>query len=37
MKKTSVYMLVALAFMLTSCKSTAEKQEFEPLTFSTYE
>ena len=37
MKKTSIYMLVALAFMLTSCKSTAEKQEFEPLTFSTYE
>lgn len=37
MKRISIYMLVALAFMLTSCKGTADKQEFEPLTFSTYE
>ena len=37
MKKMSFYMVIAMAFVLTSCKSTAEKQEFEPLTFSTYE
>ena len=37
MKNLSFYVIIALAFMLTSCKGTAEKQEFEPLTFSTYE